>query len=122
MGDMLIYFSWMLSVGLSCVTLAKGNTFNRKETTLRRFIASCLVVWVYLVISVLLMNFIDPRIFGDNWTRKVYDEGGAQLAFAIYFGWLYALLISSFSWVLIKIIILVSLCCKSWRAKIGRHK
>lgn len=82
------------------------------------FVLSCLVSWGYLIVARIVIGFVDVNIIGGVAAQNEFVSDGAKMGFAVYFGWIPALVMSLMAWLLM----MLRDVLKTWKNNAGGGK
>ncbi len=81
-----------------------GNNFTSWRATALRFTIAVLSVWVFVILTRYIVVYVDMRLAEtQEQINEIADGDGAKNAFALLFGWVYGIVLSTLAWFLARI-------------------
>ena len=102
--SMFHYYKILLFAGMFVLAfgiVGWGNRFDQARKTALRLLLSVVAIWAYVLLSRLIVVEMDLLLASSQEARQaVYDGDGAKNAFALLFGWVPAILVSTVAWMM----------------------
>ena len=96
-------YKWLLFAILLVVPfaiVAYRNRFDRSLVTLTRILVAIAAVWLLVLGTRLLVDYVDVRLATSQAELNlIYNGDGARNVFALLFGWVPGIILAAGSWV-----------------------